>query len=114
MTQTILSVPIRPPREFVKCCVPTVRYLSSKLYTGVGNLSFMNLFFSSTFILKKSTTFKKCISRSFKIDVESQDILSNQNVMGEGGREKAKRERANLLSPTPLGREEHPIVKKIA
>ena len=52
MTQTVLSVPIRPPREFVKCCVPTVGYLSSKLYTGVENLSFMNLFFSSTFILK--------------------------------------------------------------
>ena len=47
--QTILSVPIQPPREFVKRCVPTVGYLSSKLYTGVGNLSFMNLLFSSTF-----------------------------------------------------------------
>ena len=50
MAQTILSVPIRPPREFIKCCVPTVGYLSSKLYTAVGNLSFMNLFFSTTFI----------------------------------------------------------------
>ena len=37
-------------REFVTCCAPTVEYLSSKLYTGVGNLSLMNLFFSSTFI----------------------------------------------------------------
>ena len=52
MAQTILSIPIRPPWEFVKCCVPTVGYLSSKLYTGLGNLSFMNLFFSTTFILK--------------------------------------------------------------
>ena len=71
MAQTILSVPIRSPREFVKCCVPTVGYLSPKLYTGVGNLSFMNLFFSTTFILNKYTTLKKCISRSLKIDVVS-------------------------------------------
>ena len=81
MAQTILSVPIRPPWEFVECCVSTVRYLSSKLFTGVGNLSFMNLFFSTTFILKKSTTFKKCISRSLKIDEVAQDILFNQNVI---------------------------------
>ena len=33
MAQTILSMPT-PPREFVKCCVPTMGYLFSKLYTG--------------------------------------------------------------------------------
>ena len=35
MAQTINFKHAHPPLEFVKCCVATVGYLSSKLYTGL-------------------------------------------------------------------------------
>ena len=75
MAQRILSVPIRPPREFVKCCVPTVGHLSFKVVHAGGEFVIYAFILFYNFYFKKSTTFKKCISRTLKIDVVSQDIL---------------------------------------
>ena len=59
MTQTILSVPPPPPPwEFVKCCVPTVGYVPSKLYTGVREFVIYEFFLFFNFYLKRCATFK--------------------------------------------------------
>ena len=52
----------------------------SKLHGG-GEFVIYEFIIFFHFFREKSMTFKKCISRNLKIDVVSQEILFNQNVI---------------------------------